>query len=211
MATPFDIAKVVNMLDAGYPNWLSRKNEQQIELVNEVYYRLLRHFECELLEAAVARCMSKKEYKDFAPSAAAIRTEVVEILRQVEGIPSDLEAWDEVTRMPEDFQRSRINGKTPEGLDIIETTILEWSHPIVGKVARMLGWPAFPKIKNGRYENEFVDRAHFFTQYEAQVTRYLEQKTEQPEVSTFIESQKLNALPTGNQIKQLTAKMEIKK
>jgi hypothetical protein len=208
MANPFDIAKIVNMLDAGYPNWLARKNEQQIELVNEVYFQLLRHFERDLLEAAVTRCMSKPEYRDFAPSAAALRGEVIEILRQAEGIPPALEAWDEVVRMPENFKRYRINGKTPEGVDIVETVILEWSHPIVGNVARMLGFPHFPSVKNGRFENEFGDRAHFFSQYESRVASYLEQKTEHPEVTAFIENQKAAALPAGSAIKQLTEKME---
>ena len=76
MATPLDIAKIVNMLDAGYPNWLNRKTEEQIDMVNEVYFQLLKHFDTDLLKSATIQCMSKKENREFAPSAAALRCEL---------------------------------------------------------------------------------------------------------------------------------------
>lgn len=210
MATPFDIAKIVNLLEAAYPNWLIRKNEQQIDLVNEVYYQDLKMFDTALLESAVTRCRRSKEHKDFAPSVGAIRAACMDILREVEGIPSDLEAWDEVCNMPHDFKKSRITGEfdTDSGLAIIETKILEWTHPLVGKVARMLGFPDFPKVKNGRFENEMTDRAHFFTHYESAVNSYLEQKTEHPVVAGFIKSGKQLALNDSNSaIKQLAKGM----
>lgn len=210
MATPLDIAKIVNMLDAGYPNWLSRKTEDQIALVNEVYYQLLRHFDTDLLKNATLKCMSKKDNKDFAPSAASVRSEVIEILRSVQGIPDELQAWDEVVRMPSDMKRSRLTGEKENNIPVVEIVELQWSHPIVGDVARMLGFPNFPKIKGGRFENEFGDRAHFFNQYNARVESYLEKMTEHPEITNYIEAQKTLALPVSNPIKQLASKLEVK-
>ena len=210
MATPLDIAKIVNMLDAGYPNWLNRKTEEQIEMVNEVYFQLLKHFDTDLLKNSALKCMSKKENREFAPSAAALRCQVIDILREVQGIPDELQAWDEVVRMPSDMKRTRLTGESENNIPVIEVVELQWSHPVVGDVARMLGFPNFPKIKKGAFENEFGDRAHFFNQYNARVESYLEKITEHPEITNYIETQRALALPVGDPIKKLASKLEVK-
>lgn len=207
MANPRDIAKLVNLLKAAYPNWMYGFSAEQIDLVNEVYYQDLKNFDAELLGAAVTRCRRSKEHKDFAPSVGAIRYACIGILREIEGIPSELEAWEEVCNAPKPHPA---NFKVVIDGQLVDKPQYAWSHPLVEKTARMMGFPDFPKVKGGRFETEGTDRAHFFKQYNAVVDAYFERQTEHPQVIQYIADGRTLALESriGGEIKKLADGMK---
>ena len=82
MATDIDIAKIVTMLSAAYPNWSPN------EFTNEVYFQDLQDIPTDLLMVAVKHCRtSTQRDQRFAPSAGEIRQAVSDIKRQTQGIP----------------------------------------------------------------------------------------------------------------------------
>jgi len=206
MTNAKQVAILVSKLMVAYPNWIAKLDQEQIKLIGEVYFEALGHYDYDLLSAAFTKCRDESG-RQFAPSTGEIRGAIEEIQMQVEGIPSDLKAWDEVCRMPSDYKKSK-TGKNPDGSIYVETYTLEWIHPLLGDVARMLGFPDFPRRKNGGFENEALDRAHFVKFYKQEVSTYLNRKTEHPQIIEYIESSKSPSLESGEKIKKLTKGME---
>lgn len=72
---------------------------------------------------------------------------------------------------------------------IITVTPLKFSHPIVEKVARSLGFPGgFPTDKPG------VDRSQFVAAYEAEKKKQVGQSTQIKLVSDYVEAEKIKQL-----------------
>ena len=62
---------------------------------------------------------------------------------------------------------------------------LTWSHSLVGRTAQIMGWPErFPT------DTPTADRAQFTQAYTAALTRFLNEKTELPQVKKFIEDRR---------------------
>jgi hypothetical protein len=191
MSQEIEVAQVVAMIGSAYPNFNPAKETVA------VYYELLKDLPFDLLKAAALKCCAESGRK-FAPSVGEIRGAAIELQVRVKGIPSVLAAWDEVCTAPyrqvnetHAFWRDGIRHTT-------DPDAHKWSHPLVEKVARMMGWPEFPDP-----ESESTDRAHFFKQYEAEIARYSSNEIELPEVTRYIETQRGKALPIGEVIKQL--------
>lgn len=190
MSNQSEVSQVVLMIGAAYPNFAPTKETVQ------VYYELLKDLPADLLKAAALQCCAEAGRK-FAPSVGELRGAAVELEVKAQGIPSTLEAWDETCRAYfNDYKRSPMY----RGGEIFyeDPNPFRWSHPLVERVAKMLGWPDFPKP-----ENESVDRAHFFKQYEAELNRVTSRAIELPEVTRYITSH------AGEQIKQLTEGMKV--
>lgn len=192
MANPEDVGKLVAILSAAYPNW------QANEYTAEVYYQDLADIDADLLFLAAKYCRtSLTRDQRFAPSAGEIRAAAAEIKRKAQAIPSALEAWDEVcTAHYREVSEERPFYRGGEKFTT-DPDAHKWSHKLVEKVAFMMGWPVFPDP-----ENESTDRAHFFKQYEAEVSRLSSDEIELPEVRRYIESHR-EALPIGDVVKQL--------
>jgi hypothetical protein len=190
MANQIEVAQVVAMIGSAYPNFSPTK-----ETVG-VYYELLKDLPLDLLRASALQCCAEAGRK-FAPSVGELRGAASEIERRAQGIPSALEAWNETCNAP-----YRDYGKYPlfTGGKVYDEAPNphQWSHPLVERVAKLLGWPNFPNP-----ENESVDRAHFLKQYEIEVTNQKANAIELPAVTQYIESRQ-KALPVGEKIKQLT-------
>ena len=186
MSNQIEVAQVVAMIGSAYPNFTA--SEETVT----IYYELLKDLPLDLLRAATMKCCVESGRK-FAPSVGEIRGAASELNKQVQGIPSTLEAWNETCKAntPSGYQTMR-NGEwvTPEPY--------EWSHPLVERTARLLGWPGhFPN-----FDNESTDRAHFFKMYDAQVNRFMEKGIEIPDVTGYIEKNK-----TTTDVKQLSERM----
>ena len=196
MASQVEISQIVVMIGAAYPNFAPTK-----ETVS-VYYELLKDLPADALKVATLQCCAETGRK-FAPGIGEIRGAVSQISRKAQGIPSVLEAWDEVSNAPKSMQYKRVTDEYDEnGSVIIEIRPFKWSHTLVEKVALMMGFPDFPKI-----ENESVDRAHFFKQYEIELNNYSNAEIELPEVTRYIEAQQAKALPAGKQLNLLAERL----
>lgn len=173
MAEPKDIANMTARLSAAYPSW------NISALTNEVYYEDLKDIPADELMLAAQYCRTDtKRDQRFAPSAGEIRKAAADLRRKAQGIPSALDAWDEVcnAKKPSEYKIFR------DG-DFVEPVPYKWSHPLVEKIAKQFGWPHFPK-----FENEGVDRAHFFKQYESASADTTSTMMELPQVAKYIES-----------------------
>lgn len=190
MCEPRDIEQIITMFESAFPNFKPR------ELTKEIYWQTLHDIPTEELRAAVLHCLTESG-RAFAPSVGEIRGAVVSIQVRVYGIPSALEAWSETCRAYHNDISERRPFYSGGQKYTADPNPYRWSHPLVERVARLLGWPnSFPKA-----ENESIDRAHFLKQYEAELSRYTTNEIELPEVTRYIESQ--SAAP----IKQLAKGM----
>ena len=132
----------------------------------------------------------------FAPPAGQIRGAANDLKRQAQGVPSAIQAWGELLHVPTNEKIKRATDEVDEsGNTIIEVTPYPWSHPLVRKVAIMMGFPRFPD-----WDSESYERTAFIKAYEVELQSYLKQEAQLPEVSRFIES--------NSQIKQLAKGME---
>lgn len=192
MASQSEMAQVVAVISSAYPNFAVTKETMQ------VYYDLLNDLPTDLLKAATLKCCAEAGRK-FAPSVGEIRGAAAELHARAQGVPSVLEAWNEVCNAPKSGETRTVTDEyTKTGAVIIDVKKYKWSHPLVQRVALMLGFPAFPAT-----DNESVDRAHFFKQYEAELQRYNGEAVELPQVTRYLETARQVALPMGELVKQL--------
>lgn len=198
MANPQDIAKLTAMLSAAYPNW------NLSEYTNDIYYQDLKDIPSDLLMVAAQHCRtSLARDQRFAPSAGEIRAAVGDIKRQTEGIPSALEAWGELMKAPVTEETRRVTDEQDEnGSTIIEVTPYKWSHPLVRKVAVMMGFPRFPN-----WDAESYERTAFMKAYETELGNHLKISEQPPEVAGYIENKSSKRL-VDTQMNLLTAKLK---
>jgi len=158
-----------------------------------------------LLFVAARHCRtSTSRDQRFAPSAGEIRAAVGDLKRQAQGVPSALEAWGELLHVPTDEYTSRVTDeKDEQGRVIIEKHPYQWSHPLVRKVAVMLGFPKFPD-----WDAESFERNVFLKAYENELQAYLKQDGQPQDVKNYIADQQDPALLLAEKkIKQLTEGM----
>jgi hypothetical protein len=183
MSSKTEMAQIVGMIGSAYPNFNGAKETVA------VYYELLNDLPLDLVRAATLQCCAEAGRK-FAPSVGEIRGMAGELYRKAQGVPTALEAWDETCKAPKRGELIRATDEVDEnGNSFIERTKFVWSHPLVEKVARMLGFPNFPNL-----ENLSTDRAHFFKQYELELSKYKGEAVELPEVTRYIEANSMSAL-----------------
>jgi len=189
MADKQSIARIIALFSTAYPN--AKFPQQTIQ----TYWMLLEDLPDEQLYAAALHCASVT-CPEFPPSPAKLRQTVGDLGRQFNKIPSAYEAWQELLSVPSDEKVRRLIHEGEE--NIIEISSYHWSHPLVEKVAKSLGWPR-------RFLNDddtvMADRAHFLKAYEAELNRATDQAIQIPPVRAYVES-------GGKQIKQLVEKLE---
>lgn len=196
MATQIDVAQVVAMIGAAYPNFSPTK-----ETIT-VYHELLKDLPTDILKIATKQACAESGRK-FAPSVGEIRGMVNELHRQSEGVPTALEAWAELLKAPKSEEINRLtNEKDADGRAIIEVTKYKWNHPLVRQVAVMLGFPKFPD-----WEQESFERSVFMKAYDAQLQKYLQSGELLPETKSLIESRSIAYLQTPNPVRMLTDRM----
>ncbi len=181
MATEKDIAGIVAMLSAAYPNW------NVTEYTLEVYYQDLKDIPTDELMIAAQHCRSEAGRK-FAPSVGELRGAVGELRKYTANMPSSYQAWEEV-------QRQIIDNGGDYGKPV-------WSNPIVGQAVKMIGW------RNLRMsEDATADRARFIQCYEQLSERVARDEMLIPEVRGYLEVNGARLLAPMDQIKLLSERM----
>jgi hypothetical protein len=190
MATNKTISQILKVIAAAYPRF-----ELSEETVM-VWARFLSDLDDDLLEAAVAKFISSSDHA-FPPSIPEIRRAASDIRRAVAGVPTAFEAWEEVVRAPHPNPIRQFKDGA-----FVEPTEYEWSHPLVGMVAKQLGWwRTFPNMSADKIG---IDRAHFIKAYDAAASKKLDEETQLPKVTAYIEQSKIKALDVTGEIKKLT-------
>jgi hypothetical protein len=147
----------------------------------------LAHIPIELLEVAERQCATKYT---FFPAVHEILAEVAELQRKQNAVPTAYEAW-------EDLVKGR-RGKWKECIEengqwFIEEREYKFIHPLVTRVAEMLGWPdGFPT------DNPVADRAHYFKAYEQTLSDLVNDQMMHPEVRQFLEDKHNGRQITGS-------------
>lgn len=161
MAEKMDVAQVVAMLTAAYPNF----NISEITI--DVYYETLKDIPADMLKAAAMQAISEPGRK-FAPSVGEIRGAVVEIMRKAEGTPGSYEAWQEVV------EQMRMTGHTGKPI---------FSHPLILRTVRVFGWRELCLS-----ENPVADRARFVEAFEQLSKKETADMAMLPAVKAYIET-----------------------
>jgi hypothetical protein len=176
MSEPRDIAQIIAILSAAFPNF------KPSEMTPEVYYQTLSDLPADELKAAVLHCITQSG-RAFAPSVGEIRGAVGEIRSLSANVPSSFQAWQEVQ------QQILINGG--------DYGKPEWSSPLVEEAVKRMGW------RNLRMsEDQTADRARFLQCYEQIVDRATKREMILPQVAGYIETKQANALASG-EVKRL--------
>ena len=182
MSDPRDIAQIIAMLSAAFPNF------KPSELTAEVYLQTLSDIPSAELKAAVLHCITQSG-RAFAPSVGEIRGAVAELRSLAANVPSGYQAWQEVQN------QILVNGG--------DYGHPQWSSPLVAEAVRLMGW------RNLRMsEEQTADRARFLQCYEQIVERATRDEMLLPHVAGYIETRRQDVLQAGEAIKQLTARME---
>jgi len=173
MANAQDVVKAIAMLQAAYSNFTPN------QYTPEIYLAVLGDIPGDLLSAAVIATLA--EPRAFAPAPGELRAAAIGIKAQASGIPSAAQAYAEVCAMPASMitrTAEEISGKW-----FITEKRLHWSHPFVGYVADLLGFPrSFPG------DNAAVDRAQFYRVYDAELQRETRTASQPPQVAAYLQA-----------------------
>lgn len=187
MASKHEIFEILTILSAVYPRFTLTKE------VVTAYTMLLEDLETESLRAAAKECATKRT---FFPSVHELRKTVIEMKRKVSRVPTAFEAWNEVINAGPGVRLTAQlieEGYEEKGYEIIREKFC-FSHPMVEKVARLLGWPSnFPSNNN-----QMADRAHFLKAYEQAMYDATDYEITLPEIREFIETQKHKEIEPGD-------------
>lgn len=193
MSTQVEVAQAVGIIGSAYPNYSPTK-----ETVS-VYYELLKDVPFDLLRVATMQCCAEIGRK-FAPSVGEILGAVAEIKRQVDGIPSQFEAWEDLIKAGRGLKRYQ---QKIDGEDFIVEERYKFLHPLVKTVAEQLGWPdRFP----GSSSDEMADRAHYYKAYESALSKHLRGEVTPTAVKAYIQEKQSPLLAMGNLTKRLEKK-----
>lgn len=122
MSNEAEIAKLVGVMAAGYPN------TKVLEMTIEVYISMLKDIPLDVLTLSVQQCMAESE---FMPTIAKIRKKALALTNPV--APEPLEAWGIVLK---EIQRRGFY-RSPE-----------FKNPIIAKAVDCIGWQSFCSSEN---------------------------------------------------------------
>jgi len=141
------------------------------------YSMMLDDIPAETLQAAALQCTRKLT---FFPSVHEILVEVSEINRKQNAVPTAYEAWEDLNKGGRGVWKTVVE---EDGKYYIEERRYTFLHPLVTRVAEMLGWPDdFPTG-----ENDVADRAHYFKAYEQTLSNLVNDQMMHPEVRQYLE------------------------
>ena len=142
-----EFSKIVYFVAAAYPSFTVKQD------MLEAYHAILGDLEPGLLKAAALQLASER--RAFFPSAGELRTAAFDLLERGDGTPTASEAWGEV--------KLQIGAVGYVGTP-------EFSHPLIGKAVRIIGWRDLCWS-----DNAVAERARYIQAYEALLNR---QRTE---------------------------------
>lgn len=181
MATKIDIAQILAVISAAYPNF--SMTEQTVE----VYWQVLSDIPTDELKTAVLHSISESGRK-FAPSVGELRGAVGELRSLVSRVPSSYEAWQEFRRFV-----------------VASNYSPEWSHPLVEKAARLIGMREYGQSD---VDDEPSWRARFIQCYEQLRERAERENLLVPEVRGYLEVNGAKIESPLDQMKRLADRMK---
>ena len=183
MATKEEITEILIILSASYPRFKLEKETVR------AYVMFLEDLDIRDLKAAAKECATKRV---FFPSVHELRKTVIEIRRKASRVPTAFEAWNEV--MNTGPHRWKDTEEVEGGYAIVEKEY-RFTHPLVEKVARLLGWPSkFPLNENSLMS----DRSQFLKAYEQELQKMIDYELMLPEVREYISSHRHLGLEAGD-------------
>lgn len=212
-----DAKQLIGMMMRGFPHW----KPEDVAGTVDLWHELLQDMPAQQVKAAMLALISEPG-RQFAPSIGEVRGKVVYLTARANGLPTAAEAWGEVMRGGGDFiycttgdELRRTVAHMRETDDKNYWTAWQtlynhaatcqscgerrgFSHPLIEKIARALGWPEqFPG------ENIEADRAHFIRAFEIEAKRAADDAALPPVVTNYL---RLGQQP-AQEIKALAERM----
>lgn len=176
MANQLEMVECLNMLCVAFPNY-----QPNVESILALWKTIFFDMQGETLKAAILVCLTEK--RAFAPSAGEIRTAAMELHARASGIPDAYTAYAETVAMPADMTLTR--AVKEGGQWYIDKHPLVFTHPIVEKTARLMGWPkTFPT------DMPAADRSQFVKAYDLELSLYMADHGRLPAIQQYIESKR---------------------
>lgn len=163
MATDKEVARILAMVAAAYPNYTLTKETAQ------VYARLLADVPVEALQAAA---MQHTTQSKWFPAVAELRDIAFGFMSGANDIPTALEAWAEVKR------------------EVMHEHVAKFSHPLVKRAVDTLG--GLSAYGQSDIDDEASWRARFVQSYEELRGRAMRNVTMLPEVREASERLRLS-------------------
>lgn len=165
MASDKEIDQCLAALETVYPNhFKSWTSLEQLRTARQVYHRVWRDIDGQLLEAATLQWLSTK--RPFHPSPGELRDLALSMIDT--GNPSGEEAWLEVMKAMHDIGSHRLP---------------TWSNARLEATVKAFNWKDLCATSN---EDMPTVRAQFMRIYEAQRTRQRDENLMLPEVQEVI-------------------------
>jgi hypothetical protein len=179
MPTKIEFAEILGMLAVAFPKFTLK--EETIS----VYSKLLYDIDADELRTAAIECTSRC---DFFPSVHELRNIVIDLRCKANKIPTAYEAWEDLRRAGDGCIYK--TGLNPDNTMWYEKREYQFSHPIVKRVAEMLGWPRdFPGADGISYE-----RTTFIKAYNETLQTLIGREMMLPEVRESIEKNKISGM-----------------
>ena len=173
MANSSEVYEILAMAAAAYPRYELKKETAK------VYAKMLADIPADTLRAAVLECIVSSPW---FPSIYELRNAMVELHKRTNAIPSAEEAWGELLHAPTLGESYKVTDEIDaEGRTVVWKIIHKFSHPLVEKVARDLGWPK-------KFWTDLLasDRAKYIQAYQSQLDRASNNALSLPEVNEYI-------------------------
>lgn len=178
-------------MKVAFPNY-----QPDTVMTAELWSTALADMPGDTLKAALMACLIEPE-RAFAPSIGEIRGAALRLNAKAAGIPDAWTAYDEVRKMPATMLECHVLEEG--GQNVIEYRELKFSHPLVARVAEIVGWPKmFPT------DMPSADRSQFVKAYEVELGRAMEEGGRPRLIAEYIEKRR-GAL--GGDALALTAKI----
>jgi len=209
MATDETIADILTEISDSYP--MFELTESRVK----VWKKYLSQYDDDLLRNALEHYINTST-KSFPPSIPELRNAVTELKILIAGIPLPFQAWEDLRNAypPHKVWFDKIDPETGQSEVVVEEKVYTFMHPVVERVAIMLGWPdKFPKS-----DEIGVDRAHFIKAYEQAIGAAANMDRESPQVREFVLEQRQSGVPlidlgrdVEKSVKNVTRILEAKK
>lgn len=205
MASKATIANIIAAMKAAFPNYNPDVGTpEEPGQTPKMFFVGLADIPDDLLTVA-AHSKIFESGRAFAPSIGEIRGEAVRLQAQAAGVPDAWQAYEEAINKPTLGERCGDVQILPNGTFGYPRKPIEWSHPLVERVAYIMGWPdKFPSTEPG------IDRAHFIKAYEAEQARLLSNAGQLPQVTQYVESKRellAGGAPVLAQVGQLARRL----
>ena len=183
MTTRIDIKNLMAYIMMAFPNY-NPALEGEVNAI-DVMFDLLGDLDADLLKTAVRTCCTESG-RAFPPSSGEIRGAAENLIAEISGYPTPGEAWGAIIGSYERMPGGNMAGGG-------HGFILD--NPLVREAMHQMGG-----FTSGIYEEQAVNRAHFFKIYQTILNQKMTREIRLPSTMAYIEEHKLPALTDGEEL-----------